>query len=149
MTACTELCALVAEVASEEHSPRRFLIELGRRGAGVRLGPLWVLDAARGGRNPIEGAGFRPEFDDSTRGQPRHFAGVVSTAARLGIPLTRFLSVNVLGDPANSADGRLSETAFEFVRAIRSRALRPIDAPEWVRARLCGATSLPGAFEPR
>lgn len=149
MTACTELSNLVAEIAAEGHSPRRFLVELGRRGAGVRLGPLWVLDAARGGHNPIEGAGFRPEFDDSTHGQPRHFAGVTATAIRIGIPLTRFLAVNVLGDPINSADGRLSETAFEFVRAIRSGALRTVDAPEWIRDRLCGAASLPGAFEPR
>ena len=149
MTACTDLSVLVAEVAAEGHSPRRFLVELGRRGAGVRLGPLWVLDAARGGRNPLEGAGFRPEFDDSTRGQPRHFVGVAATATRIGVPLTRFLAVNILGDPLDSADGRLSETAFEFVRAIRSGALPTTDAPDWIRDRLCGAASLPGAFEPR
>lgn len=138
MTACTELCLLAARIAGEGHSPRRFLVELGRRGAGVRPGPLWVLDAARGGRNPIEGAGFRPEFDDSSRGQPRHFAGVATTATRLGVPLTRFLAVRVMGDPIDSADGQLSEVAFEFVRAIRSGALPTRDAAGWLSDRLCG-----------
>lgn len=141
MSACTELCLLAGRIATEGHSPRRFLVELGRRGAGVRLGPLWVLDAARGGRNPIEGAGFRAEFDDSTRGQPRHFAGVAATATRLGVPLTRFLAVRVLGDPLDSADGRLSEVAFEFVLAIRSGRLATTDAAVWLSDRLCAPNS--------
>jgi hypothetical protein len=45
--------------------------------------------------------------------------------------------VHVLRDPPDSADGRLSEEAIEFVRLVRSGELAQADAAGWVRRRLC------------
>ena len=139
MTACHALAAAADSLAGAGLDARRFLVALGRVGAGVRTGPLWFVDAARGGRNLIPGRGFRREFDDSTSGQARHFAGVVATATRLGIPLTRRLSVVVLRDPLDSSDGRLTESALEFVALIRDGRMPQADAAGWITSHVCAA----------
>ncbi|UOQ90198.1 hypothetical protein MUN74_04575 [Agromyces endophyticus] len=136
MDACAALADSIAALADRGYSNRRFLKELGRV-AGVRRGPLWPFDAARGGRNRLRGRGFRRSVDDETDGQARHFAGTVAVAARIGGGLTRWLTVRVLRDTPDTADGRLSEEAIEFARAIRSGELAQADAAAWVRQRLC------------
>jgi hypothetical protein len=138
MDACARLAESIDRLAGRGHSSGRFLRELGRA-AGVRRGPLWLTDAATGGRNRIRGRGFHPAVDDDTDGQARHFAGTVAVAARLGGAITRWLVVHVLRDPLDSPDGRLSDEAIEFVRLVRSGELAQADAAEWVRDRLCHA----------
>ena len=107
---------------------------------GVRRGPLWLTDAASGGSNRLRGRGFRAAVDDATDGQARHFAGTVAVAARLGGRVTRWLSVVVLRDAPDTADGRLADEALEFARLIRSGELAQSDAADWVRRRLCHAS---------
>ena len=138
-TACDRLASIAERVAGEvpPHSPRSFLIVLGEQAAGVRTGPLWWADAARGGRNHVRGGGFRAEYDDLTTGQVRHFAGTAAVAARVGTRLTRILGTRVLRDAPDTPDGRLSETALELVTALRSGRLEPADVAPWIRARLC------------
>ena len=138
MDACTALAESIDRLAERGHSSRRFLKELGRA-AGVRRGPLWLVDAASGGRNRIRGRGFHDTLDDDSDGQARHFAGTVAVAARLGGGITRWLTVHVLRDAPDSADGRLSDEAIEFVRLVRSGELSQPDAAGWVRDRLCRA----------
>lgn len=138
MNACAALADSIARLAERGYSNRRFLKELGRI-AGVRRGPLWLFDAARGGRNRLSGRGFHRAVDDETDGQARHFAGTVAVTARIGGRLARWLTVTVLRDGPDTADGRLSEEAIEFVRAIRSGELAQADASRWVRRRLCHA----------
>jgi hypothetical protein len=138
MDACARLAESIDRLAERGHSSGRFLRELGRA-AGVRRGPLWLTDAATGGRNRIRGRGFHPAVDDDTDGQARHFAGTVAVAARLGGAITRWLVVHVLRDPLDSPDGRLSDEAIEFVRMVRSGELAQADAADWVRDRLCHA----------
>ncbi|PJJ63751.1 hypothetical protein [Compostimonas suwonensis] len=137
MDACAELCSLAARLAREKPTPRRFLIELGTDAAGIRTGPFWFLDAAVGGRNVFSGAGFRSELDDGTRGQVRHFAGIVAVSARIGPGLTRWLSVHVGRDEEGSADGRLTDEAIEFAGLIRSGGLALSAAPDWISQHLC------------
>lgn len=136
MDACTALADSIDRLAERGYSSRRFLTELGRA-AGVRRGPLWLTDAASGGRDRLRGRGFHPTMDDDSDGQARHFAGTVAVAARLGGAITRWLTVHVLRDSPNSPDGRLSEEAIEFVRMVRSGELAQADAAGWVRRRLC------------
>ena len=136
--ACSALADAIDRLAGLGYSKRRFLKELGRA-AGVRRGPLWLTDAASGGRDRLRGRGFHPAVDDDTDGQARHFAGTVAVAARLGGAITRWLVVHVLRDPPESADGRLSDEAIEFVRLVRSGELGQADAAGWVRDRLCHA----------
>lgn len=57
MNACAALAESIARLADRGLSSRRFLRELGRV-AGVRRGPLWLLDAAGGGTNLLRGRGF-------------------------------------------------------------------------------------------
>jgi hypothetical protein len=141
MDACSQLCSVADELASRVRSPRRFLVELGRAAGGVRLGPLWVIDAATGGRNRFRGGGFATQFDDSTRGQARHFAGIVAVAARLGARATRWASVHVGRDDPDSADGRLSEEAIEFTRLVASGHLPLDQTSRWISDHLC---AIPG-----
>lgn len=138
MDACTALAESIDRLAERGYSSGRFLRELGRA-AGVRRGPMWLTDAASGGRNRLRGRGFHPALDDDTDGQARHFAGTVAVAARLGGGITRWLVVHVLRDAPGSADGRLSDEAVEFVRLVRSGELEQADAAGWVRRRLCHA----------
>jgi hypothetical protein len=136
--ACAELADACSRVAARTSSGREFLRRLGHEVAGVRRGPLWPLDAGRGGSNRIRGRGFRRHVDDGTEGQARHFAGIVAVAARIGPRLTRWLSVHVGRDAPDSADGRLTDHAIDFVRLIRSGELAPQDADAWVRRTICG-----------
>ena len=138
MDGCAALAESIDRLAALEYTERRFLRELGRA-AGVRRGPLWLIDAASGGRNRLRGRGFHPAVDDDSDGQARHFAGTVAVAARLGGPITRWLTTHILRDPPGSADGKLSDEAIEFVRLVRSGELAQADAAEWVRNRLCHA----------
>ncbi|TYL52891.1 hypothetical protein [Agromyces mariniharenae] len=138
MDACAALAESIDRLAARGYSSRRFLKELGRA-AGVRRGPLWPFDAASGGRDRLRGRGFRPAVDDDTDGQARHFAGTVAVAARLGGAMTRWLTTHVLRDGPDTADGRLSDEAIEFVRLVRSGELPQSDAAEWVREQLCHA----------
>ncbi|WP_438854404.1 hypothetical protein [Agromyces sp. M3QZ16-3] len=138
MDACAALADSIDRLAARGYANRRFLKELGRA-AGVRRGPLWLLDAASGGRNRLSGRGFRRRVDDRTDGQARHFAGTVAVAVRLGGHLTRWLTTVVLRDPPTTPDGRLSDEAIEFARLVRSGELAQADAAEWVRDRLCRA----------
>jgi len=143
MDACAALAESIARLAERGHRNGRFLKELGRV-AGVRRGPLWLTDAATGGSDRLRGRGFHAAVDDATDGQARHFAGTVAVTARLGSRVTRWLSVTVLRDAPDTADGRLADEAIEFARLIRSGELAQSDAAEWVRRRLCHAAQ-PGA----
>ncbi len=137
MDACASLAELVSRLGQRGYSDGRFLREVGRIG-GVRRGPLWLTDAASGGSNRVRGRGFRPALDDDTDGQARHFAGTVAVAARLGGRTARWLTTAVLRDPPHTPDGRLSDEAIAFVRAIRSGELAQTEAGAWIRRRLCG-----------
>ncbi|WP_116080793.1 hypothetical protein [Agromyces sp. PvR057] len=141
MDACAALAESISLLAGRGHSNRRFLKEIGRIG-GVRRGPFWVTDAASGGSNPLKGRGFRAAFDDDTDGQARHFAGTVAVTVRIGGGLSRWLTAHVLRDAPDTADGRLSAAAIEFVRLVRSDELAQSDAADWVRRTLCGAGPL-------
>jgi hypothetical protein len=141
MDACSELADASARIAATARSPRRFFVELGEEVGGVRSGLFWPLDAASGGSNRLRGRGFRRHVDDGTDGQARHFAGIAAVAARVGPGLTRWLSVHVGRDAPESADGRLTDHAVEFVRLIRSDELALSDAAEWIRTNLCKAAS--------
>ena len=137
MNACAALADAIGRLADQGYTNGRFLREIGRIG-GVRRGPLWLTDAASGGSNRLRGRGFRPALDDDTDGQARHFAGAVAVAARIGGGPARWMTTIVLRDPPNTADGRLSDEAIAFVRAVRSGELAQVDAPAWIRRRLCG-----------
>jgi hypothetical protein len=130
--AAAKLVDLARTLGALEPDPRRFLAELGRRGAGVRRGPLWFLDAGRGGRNTISGTGVKPEFDDGTRGQIRHFTGTAATVARIGSRATRWATLHILRDGPDTADGRLSEAAIAFAELLLSGELEPRDAADWI-----------------
>jgi len=134
--ACQRLVALVGHLAAREPSPRRLLLALGREAAGIREGPVGLIDLALGGRDVIIGRGMKPMFDDASRGQVRHFAGVATSTALLGPGLTRRLSI-VRGDSADSPDGRLSEAAIDFAAQLLSRRLAVASAADWLRTTLC------------
>lgn len=135
---CARLADACARLAERTSTPGAFLRALGHEAAGVRHGPLWPLDAGRGGSNRIRGRGFRRHVDDGTEGQARHFAGIVAVAARIGPRLTRWLSIHVGRDAPDTADGRLTDYALDFVRLVRSGELAPADADAWVRTTICG-----------
>ncbi|MEL4319267.1 hypothetical protein WJX64_09645 [Leifsonia sp. YIM 134122] len=139
MDACAALAETADRLATAGHSSRRFLVELGSVAGGVRTGPLWFIDAGLGGRNVFHGRGFRRHLDDGTDGQARHFAGLVAVSARLGAPLTRWLSVHAGRDAPDSADGRLTESAITFTSGIRTGALEQGSAAEWIRRELCAS----------
>ncbi|GAA1963293.1 hypothetical protein [Agromyces allii] len=141
MDACAALADSIEQLARRGHTDRHFLKELGRVG-GVRRGVFWFTDAASGGSNRFRGRGFRAEFDDDTNGQARHFAGTVAVAARVGGRLAQWLTTYVLRDGPDTADGRLSAEAIEFVRVIRTGELAQSEAAGWVRSRLCAAGAL-------
>lgn len=142
MDACAALAESIDRLAERGYPSRRFLKELGRVG-GVRRGPMWLTDAGSGGSNRLRGRGFRPEFDDHTAGQARHFAGTVAVTARIGGRLTRWMTRVVLRDGPDTADGRLSAEGIEFARLIRSGELAQADAGAWVRRRICGCAGAP------
>jgi hypothetical protein len=136
-TACQRLAGLVANIAVRDRSPERFLVDLGKEGAGIRSGRFALIDLANDGRNIILGRGFRPEFDDGTRGQVRHFVGVARASMFGGSDLTRWISENLRRDPADSPDGRLADEGIDFAQALLADRLEPSEASAWIRERLC------------
>jgi hypothetical protein len=136
-TACQRLAGLAANLAARDRSAERFLIDLGKQGAGIRTGRFALIDLAGDGRNIILGRGFKSEFDDGTRGQVRHFVGVARASMLGGPALTRWISENLRRDPADSPDGRLADEGIDFARALLAGRLEPSDASAWIRGRLC------------
>jgi hypothetical protein len=141
--ACADLARTAQEIAAEtpEISARDFLLELGWRVAGIEPGVEGFIDLARGGENIISGGGFQPEFDDGTSGQARHFAGIATAVAKLGSRFTTWAGERALRDSPDSADGRLSEAAITFARALLDGDLPVADADEWIETHLCLAAA--------
>jgi len=135
--ACHALVALADAIARESPAPRRFLVLLGKRAAGIRSGPLALLDLRNAGSDPIPGKGFRQEFDDATRGQVRHFVGTARAVTVFRARPTRWLSIHVRHDAPDSADGRLGEAAIRFATLLLDGHLAVDDASGWLRANLC------------
>ena len=138
-TACQRLAGLAANLAVRDRIAERFLIDLGQQGAGIRPGRFALIDLARDGRNIILGRGFKTEFDDGTRGQVRHFAGVARASMFGGSALTRWISENLRRDPAGSPDGRLADEGIDFAQALLAGRLELSEASEWIRETLCKA----------
>ena len=138
-TACQRLAGLAANIAVRDRTPERFLIDLGRQGAGIRSGRFALIDLARDGRNIILGRGFKRAFDDGTRGQVRHFVGVARASMFGGSALTRWISENLRRDPAGSPDGRLADEGIDFAQALLAGRLELSEASEWIRETLCKA----------
>ena len=122
--------------ADPEIKPRDFLQALGQVVAGIGPGVEGVFDLARGGSNEVEGRGFKPEFDDDSRGQARHFAGTAASAAMFGPRLTEIVAHRLV-DPPDTADGRLSAAAVEFSRLLIDEELPLSDASQWILAEIC------------
>lgn len=136
-SACQRLADAADRLAVDGPEPRAYLVALARQGADIRSGPLAVFDLLVGGRNPILGRGFRPELDDDTDGQVRHFVGVARSVTLLGAGPTRWISEHVRRDPRDSPDGRLTELAQRFARQVLDGDLAPSEAGDWIRRRLC------------
>lgn len=130
------LCDLIAAAAPGLDGDG-FLVALGEQAAGITPGRAGWADLATGGRNVLLGDGFRPELDDGTPKQVRHFVGTAAAAQRLGSTTTRVLS-RLRGDVPGTADDRLSAAAIDFARELRGGGLAPAEAGEWVRRRLMG-----------
>lgn len=137
MNACAQLVVMIERLSVESPEPKRFLLRLGTEAAGIRTGPMGLLDLARGGRNRLPGSGVRATFDDDTDGQIRHFVGIATASARIGPALTRWLSVVVGRDAPASADGKLTDLAVIFAREVLDGSLPVRDAAAWVRQRVC------------
>ena len=138
-TACQRLAGLAANLAVQDRTAERFLIDLGQQGAGIRPGRFALIDLARDGRNVILGRGFKPEFDDGTRGQVRHFVGVARASMFGGSALTLWISEHVRRDPAGSPDGRLADEGIDFAQALLAGRLELSEASDWIREKLCRA----------
>ena len=130
-----ELCDELLEVAPDL-SPREFLRSLGAFVAGIDVGIMGVRQLARGGTNGLLGAGFRPEYDDGTAGQARHFAGTAAAAALIGDKPAELLAHHVV-DPADSIDGHLSTAALEFARLLVDGSLALDQAGSWIAGHVC------------
>lgn len=135
--ACRLLADRVEALAASDPPPRALIRAVARDIAGIRGGLLGPLDLLSGGRNRIRGRGFAEPYDDDTRGQARHFAGVAGATLHLGGPLAHLLLRTVGGDAAGSADDRLTRRAVKWSRLLR-RGLLPVgDAGEWIRREIC------------
>lgn len=137
-----DACQHMADLCRELHafapdlSPREFLRVLAALVAGIDLGLKGFEQLARGGANGLVGAGFRPEYDDGSAGQARHFAGTAAGAALLGEKPAELLAHHVV-DPAESIDGHLSSAALEFARVLIDGEL-PLDrAGSWIESHIC------------
>ena len=135
--ACAGLVALAAREAVPGIAPRRFVDRLGHAGAGVRPNLLGVIDLALAGENRLPGHGFRPELDDGTDGQVRHFCGIAASCRRFGPRITRWVSIHLRHDPPDAPDGRLTDLAIAFVGLLLGGELEVADAPTWLRRTLC------------
>jgi hypothetical protein len=136
-SACQRLAGLAANLAAQDRTAEQFLIDLGKQGAGIRANRFALLDLARDGRNIIVGRGFKPPFDDGTRGQVRHFVGVARASMFGGSTVTRWLSENLRNDPADSPDGRLADQGIDFAQSLLAGRLELNEASGWIRQRLC------------
>jgi hypothetical protein len=136
VTALEKMAQVAERLAARETNPRKFLRAFAWNCALIRPGLRGVIDLATGGGNRFSGSGFRGEYDDGTRGQVRHFAGVAAAPVILGERLATWGARTALRDPADSADGRLSEAALEFSGALRDGTLLPERAGEWIRQNL-------------
>ncbi len=135
--ACEALVAAAAREALPGVSARAFVRRLGEVGAGIRPGLYGVVDLALAGANPLPGNGFRPELDDGTPGQVRHFCGLAAACQRFGAGPTRWVSIHVRRDAPDTPDGVLTDLAIEFVRSLQRGELAVRDAPAWLRRALC------------
>ncbi len=114
--------------------------------AGIRPPPRALADLARGGRDLIPGGGFRAVYSDGTAGQVRHFAGVAVASFYGGAAATRLASVFLRRDPVRSADGRLSERAFDFASLVESGELPLEQTGAWILENVCRPTGLGAAL---
>ena len=135
--ACRALAALAAREAAPGVSPGRFVDRLGLGGAGVRPGPLGLLDLARAGTNRLPGGGFRSALEDGTGGQARHFCGIAAACRRFGPRLTWLISVHLRRDAPDSPDGIVTDLAIEFVGLLRRGELEVGAASDWILRTLC------------
>lgn len=136
---CHDLAATADRLAVDAASPRAFLVELAVVAAGIRRGPLVVVDLALGGRNPMVGGGFRPELDDGSPFQVRHFVGVARSVTLLGGRLTRLLSETARLDPRDTPDGRLTDLGQLFARLVLDGDLPLGDTGAWIRHHVCAS----------
>ena len=141
--ACRALAALAEREAHARPAPRELVRRLGLLGAGVRPGPLGLVDLARAGQDGLPGRGFRAELDDGTDGQVRHFCGIAACCVRFGGAPTRWVSIHLRRDPPETPDGRLTDLAIEFVRLLASGRLDVADAGRWLRRTLCDPGAAP------
>jgi hypothetical protein len=145
-TACERLAGLATALGGREPTPDGFLRALGLAAAGIRPPPRALADLARGGRDLIPGGGFREAYSDGTTGQVRHFAGLVVASTYGGAAATRLASVFLRRDPVRSADGRLSEQAFEFASLVSSGKLPLDQTGAWILENICRPTGLGAAL---
>lgn len=135
--ACTILADRVDSLAETNPRPRALITALAAEAAGIRRPPLGVLDLLRGGADRLRGRGFRRPYDDGTRGQARHFAGVAAATLYLGGGLAHLFLRTAGGDRPGSADDRLTTRAIEWSRLVRSGELPVTDAGAWIRREIC------------
>lgn len=145
-TACERLAGLATAVGRRESTSAEFLRALGLAAAGIRPPPRALADLASGGRDLIPGGGFRGVYSDGTAGQARHFAGVVAASTYGGAAATRLASVFLRRDPVRSADGRLSEQAFQFASLVTSGELPLDQTGAWILENICHPTGLGAAL---
>ncbi|SRR6266511_4281309 len=145
-TACERLAGLASTLGGRESTPAGFLRALGLAAAGIRPPPRALADLARGGRDLIPGGGFRAVYSDGTAGQVRHFAGVAVASVYGGAAATRLASVFLRRDPVRSADGRLSERAFDFASLVESGELPLEQTGAWILENVCRPTGLGAAL---
>jgi hypothetical protein len=136
-TACQRLAELAGQQAGADDKANEFLLDLGKRAAGISRGGQALLDLARGGTNRIVGRGFRPEYDDGSTGQVRHFVGLARASMFGGVQTTRWISEHFRDDAPNSADGRLGDQGIEFAQDLIAGRLALSDTATWIRERLC------------
>lgn len=141
-TACERLAGLANALGRRESTPGGFLRALGLAAAAIRPPPRALADLARGGRDLILGGGFRAAYSDGTAGQVRHFAGVAVASVYGGAAATRLASVFLRRDPVRSADGRLSEQAFDFASQVTSGELPLDQTGVWILENICRPTGL-------
>lgn len=142
-SACQKLVELARKMASQNPglSPKDFILTLGEQAAGIRRGPLRLLDLVKGGKNLLPGSGFKSEYDDGSGGQVRHFVGIAVSRITLGPKLTVWLSETVRRDPAGSPDGRLTLAAIDFSQKLLKGEIPITSAGQWLRENLCNLNS--------
>jgi hypothetical protein len=136
-TACQRLAGLAGQLADADENANEFLLDLGKRAAGISRGERALVDLAQGGTNRIVGRGFRPEYDDGSSGQVRHFVGFARASMFGGVQPTRWISEHFRDDAPNSADGRLGDHGIEFAQDLIAGRLALSGTATWIRERLC------------